>query len=73
MEPTRDVVGDGLRAAVPDEAQERLLDEVVRGVIIADRGEGERLELRGMGVECRFDDRLSVDAAGATARARRHG
>jgi hypothetical protein len=54
MEPPGDVLGHRLAPQVADEPKERLLDEVVRGVIIADRGEGECLELR------------SIDAAGAT-------
>jgi len=33
------------------------LHEVVRDVVIADRGEGKSLQLRGLRVERRFDDR----------------
>ena len=57
VKPTRDVVGHVLAAHVPNESNERLLDQIVRGVMIADRGEDKGLELRGMSVERRFDDR----------------
>ena len=57
MEPTADVVGHPVTAHLPNESNERLLNEIVRGVLITDRGEGKGLELGGMRVEGRLDDR----------------
>jgi hypothetical protein len=56
MEPTPDVVGHAIRAHLPNESDERFLDEVIRGVIVANRCDSEGLELGSVGIERRFDD-----------------
>ena len=49
--------GTPVAAHLPNESDERLLNEIVRGVLVTDRGEGKGLELGSVRVERRFDDR----------------